>query len=145
MSDFVSFAVSVCPFCCLEWLVFRIWRLFWLWRLFWCWVQHRMVVLCTDLVGQWQKFIHYKHVSDYHKFDWCLPWAFSEACFLFLIITNIGYSDILLPLFKSAYSELFYLSEHIRFRMHYHFWAEGFQDCICLLFFIFIGNKMMIR
>ena len=27
-------------------------------------------------VGQWLKFIHYKHVSDYHKFDWCLPWAF---------------------------------------------------------------------
>lgn len=64
-------------------------------------------------VGQWQKFIHYKHVSDYHKFDWCLPWAFPEACFLFLIITNIGYSGILLPLFKSAYSKLFYLSEHI--------------------------------
>ena len=96
-------------------------------------------------VGQWQKFIHYKHVSDYHKLDWCLPWAFPEVCFLFLIITNIGYSGILLPLFKSAYSELFYLSEHIRFRMHYHLWAESFQDCICLLFFIFIGNKMMIR
>lgn len=96
-------------------------------------------------VGQWQKFIHYKHVSDYHKFDWCLPWAFPEACSLFLIITNIGYSGILFPLFKAAYSELFYLSEHIRFRMHYHLWAESFQDCICLLFFIFIGNKMMIR
>lgn len=96
-------------------------------------------------VGQWQKFIHYKHVSDYHKFDWCLPWAFLEACFLFLIITNIGYSGILLPLSNSAYSELFYLSEHIRFRMHYHLWAESFQDCICLLFFIFIGNKMVIR
>ena len=41
--------------------------------------------------GQWQKFIHYKHVPDYHKFDWCLPWAYPEVCFLFLIITNIGY------------------------------------------------------
>ena len=143
MSDFVSFAVSVCPFCCLEWLGF------WIWRLFWRWVQHRMVVLCTDLL-----------VSDRNSYiiNMCLTiisltdaflglflWAFPEACFLFLIITNIWYSGILLPLFKSAYSEPFYLSEHIRFRMHYHLWAESFQDCICLLFFISIGNKMMIR
>lgn len=79
-----------------------------------------MVVLCTDLL-----------VSDRNSYiiNMCLtiisltdafPWAFPEACFLFLIITNIGYSGILLPLFKSAYSEPFYLSEHIRFRMHYH-------------------------
>lgn len=83
-----------------------------------------MVVLCTDLL-----------VSDRNSYiiNMCLTiisltdaflglflWAFPEACFLFLIITNIGYSGILLPLFKSAYSEPFYLSEHIRFRMHYH-------------------------
>ena len=89
MSDFVSFAVSVCPFCCLEWLVF------WIWRLFWRWVQHRMVVLCTDLL-----------VSDRNSYiiNMCLTiisltdaflglflWAFPEASFLFLIITNIGY------------------------------------------------------
>lgn len=83
-----------------------------------------MVVLCTDLL-----------VSDRNSYiiNMCLTiisltdaflglfLLFSpEACSLFLIITNIGYSAILLPLFKSAYSELFYLSEHIRFRMHYH-------------------------
>ena len=136
MSDFVSFAVSACSFCCLEWLVFRIWRLFWRW------VQHRMVVLCTDLlVSDRNSYIINMGLTIISKFDWCLPWAFPEACFLFLIITNIGYSGILLPLFNSAYSELFYLSEHIRFHMHYHLWAESFRDCICLLFFIFIGNK----
>lgn len=83
-----------------------------------------MVALCTDLL-----------VSDRNSYiiNMCLTiislpdaflglflWAFPEACSLFLIITNIGYSGILFPLYKSDYSELFYLSEHIRFRMHYH-------------------------
>lgn len=40
-------------------------------------------------VGQWQKFIHYKHVSDYHKFAWCLPWAFP-----------LGFSWGLFPVFN---------------------------------------------
>lgn len=83
-----------------------------------------MVVLCTDLL-----------VSDRNSYiiNMCLTiislpdaflglflLVFPETCFLFSIITNIEYSGILLPLSKSDYSELFYLSEHIRFRMHYH-------------------------
>lgn len=91
-----------------------------------------MVVLCTDLL-----------VSDRNSYiiNMCLTiisltdaflglflWAFPEACFLFLIITNIGYSGILLPLFKSAYSEPFYLSEHIRFSIY-----QNISDSACII------------